>query len=87
MKIVFCSLETLNGLTLGFFRKIYNKNAKNYYIIIAIDPHKTFMISILTFYRILNILKKMMTDYIFLNWLVFHIAAIYDFYQATIKNS
>lgn len=58
MKIVFCSLETLNGLTLGFFRKIYNKNAKNYYIKIAIDPHKTFMISILAFYRILNILKK-----------------------------
>lgn len=56
MKIVFCSLETLNGLTLGFFRKIYNKNAKNYYIKIAIDPHKTFMISILAFYRILNIL-------------------------------
>lgn len=64
MKIVFCSLETLNGLTLGFFRKIYNKNAKNYYIKIAINPHKTFMISILAFYRIL---KKMMTDYIFLN--------------------
>lgn len=84
MKIVFCSLETLNGLTLGFFRKIYNKNAKNYYIKIAIDPHKTFMISILAFYRIL---KKMMTDYIFLKWLVFLIAAIYDFYQATIKNS
>lgn len=84
MKIVFCSLETLNGLTLGFFRKMYNKNAKNYYIKIAIDPHKTFMISILAFYRIL---KKMMTDYIFLNWLVFLIAAIYDFYQATIKNS
>ena len=58
MKIVFCSLETLNGLTLGFFRKIYNKNAKNYYIKIAINPHKTFMISILAFYRILNILKK-----------------------------
>lgn len=58
MKIVFCSLETLNGLTLGFFRKIYNKNAKNYYIKIAIDPHKTFMISILAFYRILNTLKK-----------------------------
>ena len=56
MKIVFCSLETLNGLTLGFFRKIYNKNAKNYYIKIAIDPHKTFMISILAFYRILNTL-------------------------------
>lgn len=84
MKIVFCSLETLNGLTLGFFRKIYNKNAKNYYVKIAIDPHKTFMISILAFYRIL---KKMMTDYIFLKWLVFLIAAIYDFYQATIKNS
>lgn len=84
MKIVFCSLETLNGLTLGFFRKMYNKNAKNYYIKIAIDPHKTFMISILAFYRIL---KKMMTDYIFLKWLVFLIAAIYDFYQATIKNS
>ena len=84
MKIVFCSLETLNGLTVGFFRKIYNKNAKNYYIKIAIDPHKTFMISILAFYRIL---KKMMTDYIFLKWLVFLIAAIYDFYQATIKNS
>ena len=84
MKIVFCSLETLNGLTLGFFRKIYNKNAKNYYIKIAIDPHKTFMISILAFYRIL---KKMMTDYIFLKWLVFLIAAIYDFYQATIKKS
>ena len=58
MKIVFCSLETLNGLTLGFFRKIYNKNAKNYYIKIAIDPHKTFMISILAFYRILNTLEK-----------------------------
>lgn len=58
MKIVFCSLETLNGLTLGFFRKIYNKNAKNYYIKIAINPHKTFMISILAFYRILNTLKK-----------------------------
>ena len=58
MKIVFCSLETLNGLTLGFFRKIYNKNAKNYYIKIAIDPHKTFMISILAFYRILNILHN-----------------------------
>lgn len=58
MKIVFCSLETLNGLTLGFFRKIYNKNAKNHYIKIAIDPHKTFMISILAFYRILNTLKK-----------------------------
>lgn len=84
MKIVFCSLETLNGLTLGFFRKIYNKNAKNYYIKIAIDPHKTFMISILAFYRIL---KKMMTDYIFLKWQVFLIAAIYDFYQATIKKS
>lgn len=84
MKIVFCSLETLNGLTLGFFRKIYNKNAKNYYVKIAIDPHKTFMISILAFYRIL---KKMMTDYIFLKWLVFLIAAIYDFYQATIKKS
>lgn len=58
MKIVFCSLETLNGLTLGFFRKIYNKNAKNYYIKIAINPHKTFMISILAFYRILNTPKK-----------------------------
>ena len=58
MKIVFCSLDTLIGLTLGFFRKIYNKNAKNYYIKIAINPHKTFMISILAFYRILNILKK-----------------------------